>query len=200
MPGALYSDQLVRIKTKVLLAKEKDVNRKTFGADSHQYELGKPLSSEEVFRFEESQGIDLPESYKEFILTIGNGGPGYYGGAGPNYGIYPLGDFGYMESTAQYMADECIINSTLTEKQWKLLTAFDEKLDPDSLEYENTYNKLFSGLMFIGTMGCNGQMMIALNGKDTGCVVYIDQDLSQPAVKENFLDWYEKWLDTIIMK
>lgn len=198
MLNSQYTEQLARIKAKLLQAKAKDHDRKVFGADSHNYELDEPVSSEEVIRFEEHHHLDFPEAYKAFITTIGNGGPGHYGGAGPYYGIYPLGDFGYMESTAQHMADECTIDSSMTEERWKSLTAFEEKLDSDSREYDGIYNKLFSGLMFIGTMGCNGQMMLIVNGKEAGHVVYIDQDLSQPTVKEKFLDWYEQWLDRIL--
>jgi hypothetical protein len=35
--------------------------------------------------------------------------------------------------------------------------------------------------MTIGTQGCNFQTMLALNGVDTGRVVYIDQDLRKPS-------------------
>lgn len=193
-----HAGQLARIKTKILQAKTKDLKLEVFGADEHEYELGPQVSKEEVIRFEEHHNINLPEGYKAFVITLGNGGLGAYGGAGPNYGIYPLGDFGYMESTAPYMADECMINSSLTEKRWKALTAFEEKLERDSVEYEREYNKLFRGLMFIGTLGDSGQMMLILNGKDAGRVVYVNQDLYMPVIKEKFLDWYEHWLDKIL--
>lgn len=193
-----YKDRLEQIRIKLQQAKEKDRELEVFGADSHVYELDAPVSREEVVRFEEQFNITLPEEYVAFITMLGNGGPGAYGGAGPNYGIYPLGDFGYMESAAQHMADECIIDSRLMEKRWKSLTAFDGKLDRDSTEYDYQYNKLFSGLMFIGTLGDSGQMMLILNGKDAGRVVYVNQDLYLPVMKEKFLDWYEKWLDKIL--
>jgi hypothetical protein len=195
-----FNDQLNRIQLKLNQAKKKDFAREVFGADAHQYESGSPVSTEEVIRFEEHHNIDLPEEYKAFITTLGNGGPGNYGGAGPYYGLYELGDFGYMEPSAKYMSAPCIINSSLTEKKWKVLTAFEEKLDSDSLEYDRKYQLLFSGLMFIGTMGDSGQMMLILNGIDCGRVVYVNQDLYQPMMKGKFLDWYEEWLDNILQK
>jgi hypothetical protein len=41
--------------------------------------------------------------------------------------------------------------------------------------------------------------MLALNGVDTGRVVYIDQDLRKPsfAAEMSFLDWYERWADRV---
>ncbi len=193
-----YQDQLARIKTKLQQAKEKDHEFEVFGADSHQYDLGKPVNLEEVIRFEEHYNVDLPEAYKTFITKLGNGGSGDYGGAGPYYGIFELGDFGYMEPNSKYMSAPCVIDSSITEKKWKALTVFEEKLDRNSLEYDRKYQMLFSGLMFIGTMGDSGQMMLILNGKDTGRVVYINQDLYLPIVKGQFLDWYEEWLDKIL--
>lgn len=197
--NASYEDQLTRIKVKISLADEKDHERKVFGSDAHGYALNKPVTLNEVFQFEQHHNIKLPAGYKAFITVLGNGGPGHYGGAGPYYGIYPLGNFGYMVSSAKYMAEPCLLDSTLTDKKWKELIAFEKVLSDESLEYEHQHDLLFSGLMFIGTMGCNSQMMLILNGQDTGRVVYIDQDLNQPAsVAEQFLDWYEKWLDKIL--
>ncbi len=193
-----FKDQLTRIQRKLNQAKQKDSALDVFGADEHQYELGSPVSIEEVIWFEEFHNITLPEEYKAFITILGNGGPGSYGGAGPYYGIYELGDFGYMEPAAKYMAEPCVIDSSITERKWKTLTAFQEKLDRHSLEYERQYELLFSGLMFIGTMGDSGQIMLILNGQDAGRVVYVNQDLHPPVVREKFLNWYEAWLDEIL--
>lgn len=195
----MYAERLARIKAKVDQANRLDPERKIFGADLHEYEWDVPASNEEVIRFEEHYNITLPDEYKAFITTLGNGGPGSYGGAGPFYGIYPLGDFGYLEHASKYMSGESVIDSTLTKAKWKLLTAFAEKFDSDSEAYNQYYDRLFSGLMFIGTQGCNFQTMLILNGPDAGRVVYIDQDLQQPIVKEGFLDWYENWVDELLI-
>lgn len=193
-----YAQRLAQIKSKVDQVRQRDPEREVFGSDSHEYEWDDPVNMEEVFRFEEHHNITLPAEYKAFITTLGNGGPGSYGGAGPFYGIYQLGDFGYLEHASKYMSATCIIDSTLTEAKWKLLTAFTEQFDSDSEAYNRSYNKLFSGLMFIGTQGCNFQTMLILNGRDAGRIAYIDQDLQQPIIKQGFLDWYENWLDEIL--
>lgn len=50
----------------------------------HEYTLNEPLLMEEVVRFEEQWRITLPDDYKLFVTTVGNGG------MGPYYGLLPL--------------------------------------------------------------------------------------------------------------
>ena len=69
-------------------ARAKDADFERFGADSHQYELSEPASEEAIQRFEEQQGIRLPEEYRDFLLHVGNGG------AGPYYGLDGIRDLG----------------------------------------------------------------------------------------------------------
>ncbi len=57
-------------------AKAKDPDFERFGADSHQYQLAAPASEEQILKFEEQQGIRLPEEYRDFLLFVGNGGAG----------------------------------------------------------------------------------------------------------------------------
>ncbi len=66
-------------------AGEHDQGLSRFGADSHNYQLDPPASEETIAAFEARCGISLPEGYRDFLLWMGNGG------AGPFYGLYPLG-------------------------------------------------------------------------------------------------------------
>ena len=61
---------------------------KIFGADAHGFILNPRLREIEVAAFEEKHRISLPADYRHFITEIGNGG------AGPYYGVFPLG---YMD-------------------------------------------------------------------------------------------------------
>ena len=62
-------------------AKAKDPDLMRFGAYSHKYKLSAPASEETIQKFEEQEGIRLPEEYRDFLLFVGNGG------AGPYYGL-----------------------------------------------------------------------------------------------------------------
>ena len=65
-----------------------DKNFRVFGSEQHKYKFGPTLSEAELRAFEVSNGCKLPEDYRQFLATIGNGG------AGPFYGLEPLGTFG----------------------------------------------------------------------------------------------------------
>ena len=69
--------------------KRKDRRRRIFGSGLHNYELKPPLPAEEIEAFEKKYGITLPEDYKYFITQVGNGG------AGPFYGVFPLGEWAF---------------------------------------------------------------------------------------------------------
>lgn len=87
-----YSEQLERIKAKLLVAKKTDKKLKVFGAEEHKYMLNKPVLEGEILKFEQLYSITLPECYKSFLLHIGNGGiDSKNSGAGPYYGLYSFG-------------------------------------------------------------------------------------------------------------
>jgi hypothetical protein len=56
-----------------------------FGAQSHRFTLNPVLAKRDVVAFEQRHGIRLPEEYRGFLTNVGNGG------AGPYYGLFPLG-------------------------------------------------------------------------------------------------------------
>jgi hypothetical protein len=70
------------------LRKLRSSGTKVFGADRHRFLVNEPLPESHVLTFETTHKIKLPVDYRSFLTTIGNGG------AGPYYGIFPLG---YMD-------------------------------------------------------------------------------------------------------
>ena len=68
----MYQEQLHRIQQKLSQAKAADKNLEVFGADAHQYYLNPPVSEAEVLAFEKKYGVQLPECYRAFMLTIGD--------------------------------------------------------------------------------------------------------------------------------
>lgn len=203
-----YRDQIDRIKVKLKLARKRDSNFELFGASSHKYKLGPPLCEEEVRAFEKKRNITLPSCYRAFITHLGNGGPGKYGGAGPNYGIYPLGTTEPSpDILPDYLSKAAIIYPDLPFEKWKEMK---KRVDIDSSnvdeltddEFIHEYSELFQGMMCIETQGCTYYTMLVVAGEYKGRIVHVDVSLGAPAFdkENNFLDWYEKWLNKVIYK
>jgi hypothetical protein len=55
-----------------------------FACHDHRYEIRPPASPKILDRVESLAGVRLPEEYREFVTTVGDGAPG------PYYGIMPL--------------------------------------------------------------------------------------------------------------
>ncbi|WP_318310743.1 SMI1/KNR4 family protein [Flagellimonas crocea] len=202
----MIEDQIQQIKQKLKLAKEKDANRQVFGAGSHKYELNPPLNIEIVEAFEKIFQIQLPECYRAFVLNVGNGGSSYLkSGAGPFFGIYPLGqslDDLIYHDVEKHLSGDCKLYPSITEAQWEELIDFminDEDI-PDE-EFDKLNGSLYAGLLPLGSQGCTYIHALVLNGPHQGMVVNLDRGGDTPPTfskDKNFLDWYERWLDEII--
>jgi len=81
------------------------------------------------------------------------------------------------------------------------MVAFSLKLG-DVENFISVKVKIFSGILPIGTMGCTYYYGLVLTGKYAGRVVGIDTDLQIPLFmeEENFLEWYEHYLDGVLEK
>jgi hypothetical protein len=199
-----HSDQIQRIRTKLKQAKRADWRRKVFGAESHKYRIGKPVSESEVRAFEERYSLTLPGCYRSFLTGVGNGGPSYQGSAaGPFYGIYPLGDSvdEIINDPALHLKQPAIIEPDMTDEKWATLTQRikgDDRLSNE--DYEKERGRIYAGLLPIGSQGCTYLHALVLNGRYQGRVVNLDCEGQKPrfTFEKNFLDWYERWLDEVI--
>lgn len=201
----LHQAQLERIKIKLGEAKRADFQCKVFGANRHKYRLGKPASAQAVEQFENQYSIQLPEGYKAFMLNIGNGGESYANSAaGPYYGIYPLGENVnelIFSETEKYIHKPSVIFPDMSDDYWKTLNqSIEENESITDEEYESEIGKIFGGLLPIGSQGCTYIHAIVINGMHKGRVVNVDLDRQKPhfTFENNFLDWYERWLDEVI--
>lgn len=200
---SVFEEQTSRVKAKLARAQRVDAKRQTFGASHHRYKLYKPLQPEQVAAFELAQGITLPACYKAFLTAIGNGGPSYMdSAAGPFYGIYPMGKNTdeFLENASIYLPQAAAIYPGMTAAYWEALK---HDLLADDLAddvYTAALGRVFSGILPIGSQGCSYYHGLLLNGPHAGRVVNIDLDLAQPVFSfaNNFLDWYEGWLDEVI--
>ncbi|TDW52247.1 SMI1/KNR4 family protein SUKH-1 [Flavobacterium sp. 270] len=195
-------NQIERIKKKLILAKEADKDLKVFGAGSHNYIVGEIVNHDDIVKFENDYAVSLPESYKAFLLHIGNGGVSYGSScAGPFYGIYPLGkNTNELFDETYYLKANCILYPKMSDEYWEsLIQAIDEE-DISDEDYEKELGKIFSGILPLGSQGCSYIHGLVLNGEYKGKVVNIDIDRQKPkfAFEATFLDWYERWLDEVI--
>ena len=201
-------EQLLRIQQKLAQAKAADKNLEVFGADAHQYHLNPPVSEAEVLAFEKKYGVQLPECYRAFMLTVGDAKAKKSDFiAGPYFGLYAFGtsvDSLLYEKIETYLKAPCNLSPDMTQEEWEklsdplLFSEEDEEEDDDKYFAERA--KVFGGLLPLGSQGCTYEHALVLNGKYAGRVVNVDLDLAQPkfAFETNFLDWYERYLDEVI--
>lgn len=201
-------EQLHRIQQKLAQAKAADKNLEVFGADAHQYHLNPPVSEAEVLAFEKKYGVQLPECYRAFMLTIGDAKAKKSDFiAGPYFGLYAFGtsvDSLLYEKTETYLKAPCNLSPDMTQEEWETLSdpllSSEEEEEEDDDKYFAERAKIFGGLLPLGSQGCTYEHALVLNGKYAGRVVNVDLDLAQPkfAFETNFLDWYERYLDEVI--
>ena len=174
-------------------AKAKDPDLARFGAYSHQYKLAVPAGEEAIQKFEEQQGIRLPEEYRDFLMLVGNGG------AGPYYGLYGLKalkeDLSDSHGVRLYrVMKEPVIYPKMSEEEW------DRMADPEGRRKGEEVHP-YAGILPIGTQGCTLMTGLMLAGPYRGQVVYYDEDFCGPpffAREKGFLEWYERWLREVI--
>lgn len=195
-----YQNQLDRIRRKLPLARILDQELAAFGAATHRYELGDPVSEAEVEAFEERFAVSLPPAYRAFVTELGSGGWGNSTeGAGPAHGVYAFGtgldevvdtELGYLREPVFFRADH-------TPDSWfqQYQRHFSGNQEAD---YDEHCAQLYAGILTIGHQGGIGYSGLLLNGPLRGRVVCYYQEpelLPVLAPEADFLHWYEAWLD-----
>lgn len=213
MKPSTYAEQISSIRDKLQAVRKLDTGLQVFGADSHDYVLHPPCSLQHVESFERDHGISLPEAYRRFITEVGHAGTGYLGsGAGPFYGLYALGDgqsdIG-SENIASTLQNPCLLHPAMGAEEWANLAAdllhdesdADEE-DDDAAEaaFLAALERVYGGLLLLGTQGCNYYHALILNGEYRGRIVNLSMEFEQPVFcyEADFLCWYERWLDEIL--
>ncbi|WP_438286853.1 SMI1/KNR4 family protein [Paenibacillus hubeiensis] len=189
--------QLERIKDKLNQAMCKDTSFSVFGASSHRYRVKDRLTAKELAEWQARNQVNLPEPFASFLTEVGNGG------AGPYYGIYSIEKAtSYTESQA--LLTKSVLYPGMAKEEWNdLIEPLTKDEDISDEEYDDTRNKVLGGMLCIGTQGCEYDMYLVLEGKHRGKVVYTsDFHPDHPfffVYEDSFLDWYERWLDEIIL-
>jgi hypothetical protein len=158
--------ELGRLLSRLRVADE--VRRRVFGSEQHGYRLGPVLSEAELAAFESAHRVRLPADYRRFVASIGNGG------AGPYYGLEPLGTLGcdlsrpfpFTRPTDQLAEDE--------RAQW---------LEQDE----------YPGVLEFCHQGCAIYSYLVVNGPTYGTIWDGREDFYPTGL--SFGAWYRRWLE-----
>ena len=185
----------------VLRARDRSLS--VFGAETHRYELGRPLSDAEVKDFEQRTRIRLPLDYRAFITELGNGG------AGPYNGLFPLGlsDSGYdLTPWKEGVAVGDLRAPFPYVERWNWPPA---RLTPQGYESQAEYESVIDqywappdGAFPIYHRGCALRDLLVVSGPEAGHVWYdrsaefegIEPIVAQDGSRVTFADWYMAWI------
>ena len=188
------------IRKKIGEFRKLDTDFKTLGAESHQYIFNTTIDENELLLFEKEHQIKLPEDYRKFLKTFGNGG------CGPDSGIFKL-ENGIYDIPLNKKQSEIITlkNEFRFDDFWNLEEISKENYDV----WEDEYDKLkwTDGMLRIGHLGCGMYSNIVITGNLKG-TIWIDSRTNEggiyPAnyynknIKNDFLSWYLNWIESSI--
>ena len=153
--------------------------------------LRNPCLSEHLVQEAEARyGIALPEEYHRFLLLMGNGG------AGPDYGVFPL------EDCLEHSVDDTrLLREPFPHVQAWNMTPEELGLDPDR-DYGAFDKAYFSdayvqGALKISTEGCAYSTRLVIAGSERGHMWWDGRTTDQgirPLGGLGFFAEYERWL------
>ncbi|WP_395317347.1 SMI1/KNR4 family protein [Variovorax sp. UC74_104] len=214
------TDILSRLQT----LKRLDLDCSSFAAKAHWYDLNPPLSEEEVAQMEAKYRCRFPNEYRRFITAIGNGG------AGPAYGVFPLGMQDEFHGLTSWDAKFSLIGDLSKpfpwEHAWNLSTDFwaqqpnptaDTRTDEEDrmnevwdrkLETQYYATSIMDGAIPVCHEGCALRNWLVVTGPLAGTVwrdLRADYKGIEPFMNENgtrmgFNDWYLQWVEQNIQR
>lgn len=189
-----------------------------FGSQSHRFVIQPPVPESVVRDFEILHGIILPEEYKGFLVCVGNGG------AGPAYGLFPLGieDSGTIKGPLPWRQGDgfvgCLTAPFPHTEPWNDLEGMPEyeegrENDQEWLaeherlldDWERIYwsTKNIEGAIPICHLGCAMRHWLVVTGPESGNV-WQDDRVDHAGLKPlqrgghqrtTFIQWYRDWLE-----
>lgn len=198
-----------------------DKDRNLFGSNGHDYRLNPKLESSQLESFERINRVELPEDYRRFITTIGNGG------AGPYYGLFRFGEEdangGYCTwEKGQLLGDVSkpfphTSKWNASDDFWSIRPDFDsaENQDAEDEMWERWDEQLakhywcryiMDGSIPICHLGCAKRQWLVINGPERGFVWNDDRcdelgiapATTPELVRMPFDDWYVSWLQSAL--
>lgn len=195
------------------LSRLRESGASIFGSEVHRLRLNAPLKKSEALEFEKTHRIPLPVDYRAFITSIGNGG------AGPFYGVFPLGyrDASVGSDLEAWREDDGFVGILSKpfphDKSWNDLSRMPppelEESDPaayqmqqDNFDTQYWSSTLVNGAIPICHEGCAMRIWLVVTGPQAG---YLWRDKRSefsgicPVMLKNgspatFTTWYREWL------
>ncbi len=167
----------------------------------HRYRLEEPIAPDEVAAFERQHGITLPEDYKAFLTQLGNGG------AGPDYGIFPLGEGEEQPlwpNVLERLSETFQLNEAWNDRSLGT-TSLGGTFTPDEAYYSDA---VMTGAIPIATKGCALDYWLVVSGPRAGEIWFdkrTDSEGVEPVLDADgrhltFGPWYLNWLDQACAK
>ncbi len=161
-----------------------------FAASGHRYRLNPPVDEATLARAETAIGAPLPDDYRHFVCDIGDGG------AGPYYGVLPLGGaldrleraLGSLDS----LGKDCPLT---TDVDFEELTG----KPPEELSEVYSDRPWLDGRLPIVDYGCGAWFSLVVRGPRRGTVWLDSTDDSTGlyCLEVGFLTFYRRWLDDV---
>lgn len=176
-----------------------------FGANGHGFRLFGVLGGDQLARFERERRFVVPPEYAIFLTEVGDGG------AGPGYGLFPLGMCDGVGGELQPWSLELVGDLSRDfphDTAWNLpaaelqpeLEVTDDQLEAWIRQHDRAYfaPSLMDGAIPIAHMGCAIQLYLVVAGPLAG-QVWTDDRASDggiyPCEPVTFGEWYLQWLD-----
>jgi hypothetical protein len=198
------------------LLRTRDASLHLFGASSHRYRLNEVATPTAIAAFEADHQVELPADYRGFLLHCGNGG------AGPYYGLFPLGLFDGAGNGLEPWREGDGFAGVLSRpfphtEPWNLpdsrFEVPDDLLGTDAedkwyeiLDAEYWAPNLTNGAFPICHQGCAYRNLLVVSGPERGHI-WLDGRASDEGItpatspsggRVSFATWYAAWLDAAL--
>jgi len=171
------------------------------------------LSEADVIAFEQEHRVTLPDDFRQFLTSVGNGG------AGPFYGVFRLGEmddgFGYR----RWQEGDGVVGNLSQpfpfQEEWNDLSTMPPKelLEEDPSEYDRQteiFEKVYwdaslvNGTFPICHEGCALRVLLVVSGAAAG-YLWEDRRSEYGGLEPlrltdgsfaTFAGWFEEWLES----
>ncbi|MGB3237730.1 MAG: hypothetical protein WBB29_05505 [Geitlerinemataceae cyanobacterium] len=157
--------------------RDADPTFKVFGSKKHQYRLESPQTERNLATFESVNGCMLPTDYREYLLTVADGG------AGPYYGIESL---------------KTACDDRTLSKPFPFTTETNTFANAELNKHSDCYED--SGTLELCHHGCCLYAHLVVCGPTYGTMWDVVEDYHFYPLDISFASWYCRWANQKIAR